>query len=226
MGFLKKWWNYFVDFFVGTVIGKTTWLKLYAKFHKGKEYLVTDFERIQIRDILKSNYCLIMTRRNTHLSTYVGGWAHWLLMLLHGKKPKIGYWSHCLMNVENEVQSLTDFRLVEAIGTGIGFSSFDSVFNCDSVALMIIEGVACSSDWNDALEYDLTQLGKPYDTLLDFNNPDRQTCIELIHNALDYVPKAVKVRDGLDAMLKEYGALTPQMLYDCPGLKVIFEVRH
>lgn len=202
-----------VNWFV-PVIGKVTWQKLFAKFHGGRQYLLTHEDKWAIRNTLSKHYCICLTRRHSHLSTYATAFAHFI------KTGRWGYWSHVLMNCEQDVTKNADFRLVEATGVGCHESTFNEVFNVDGAMLRIPEGFTLA-EWTKVIDAMIDQEGKKYDMLFNFLDDSEISCIEAIYNALKTIPDSVAFIE-LDKLLKRYKVLTPQMLADCKGFQTIY----
>lgn len=172
----------------------------------------------EIKSRLIPDYYVILTRRNNHLSTYFIGLANFVLT------GKWGYWSHALMNLEDEVQSPDDFRLIEAVGKGIQFTPFEQVFNVHSVALLKPRGIDLE-EWTAVMDNAKSHLGKPYDTLFDIKRDNALSCVELIRTALMTLPNYNTRFARFEQMIRNSKNLAPQMLYDCPDFEVVFESR-
>src|SRR5690606_9716802 len=145
---MKKLWTAFADWVVIT-IGEIRW-----KYKKG----LTVAELSEIRNLLTPNYYIILTRRNNHLSTFFVGLASWVV------SGKWSYWAHALMNLEDEVKSDNDFRLIEATGAGTHYSTFEDVFKVHGVVLLKPKNMSIEY-WTAVMDKATQQLGKPYDSL-------------------------------------------------------------
>lgn len=178
----------FIKFF-----GKINWDFL----HKNK---IDWYDRVEIFQLLSKNNCIILTRRDSHLSTYLANLGHFFLT------GKLGYWAHAVVNVENiETKHIDDFILIEAIGSGVTKSTFMSVFNCDDV--IILEPTEA---YKKNIEDIFSDIGKKYD--LSFNNDDERelSCVEVARQLL---PKTNRL------WFEE--KITPDMFLDL-GLKVLW----
>lgn len=191
------------------LIGKVEW--------PSSNFITVD-EQEKIKAMLTDNYYIILTRRNNHLSTFFIVLAHFLLRL----RP--GHYAHVLMNLEDEVESIEDFRLIEAIGTGVQYSSFSKVFDVHSVALMKPKSMSIEK-WTAVLDAAKSQLGRPYDTLFDLKSDTNVSCVEMVRNALmadiDYYTNFA----DFERMINKTKNLTPQMFYECKDFEVVYEVR-
>lgn len=191
-----------------------TWLK---KVLVGREFDLSEEDQQKIKHLLTNNYYVILIRRDTHLTTYLISLGSFI------KTFKFGFWGHALCNVEDDVKTDDDYKLVEATKTGVHFSKFGDVFNCDSVALMRPKYMPLA-EYTTMLDDYLSEIGKEYDFILDVSNSERVSCVEVIYAAIirnesqDKFPNLMK-------MVKEIKNLTPDMLYDCNDFIVDFEVR-
>lgn len=172
----------------------------------------------KIREMLKKDYYVIVTRRNNHLSTYVISFAQFLFT------GKFAYWSHALMNLEDEVTTDLDFRLLQATSVGVAYASFEDVFNLQSVALLKPKSMTID-EWTSVLDKARAQLGKSYDTLFDISNDKQLSCIELVRVILQAEPNYASDFKNFEALIAKQGNVTPQSLYDCKDFEVVFEVR-
>jgi len=201
-----------------TLLGKINWVFL-KKFLTGREFDLTDDDHNKIRDLLASDYYIILTRRNPHLSTYAICFAHVFLTF------RRGYYSHALMNLEGEVATDTDFRLVEATTKyGVAFTDFMHVFNCDSVAVLKPKNMTID-EWTSALDKAKQQIGKGYDTLYNLADEEQMSCVELVRIALKGNPNYETDFANFEAMIAKYKNLTPQMFYECEDFEVVYEAR-
>lgn len=182
---------------------------------KRRYYLSNESKHI-IREKLTSDYYLIVTRKSNFISTYLIVLAHFLLT---GRR---GFYSHILMNVENDVHSDSDFMLVEAITTGVKYSTFNEVFNqVDAVGLIKPKHLTID-EWTVILDKARLQVGKPYDTLFDLRNDKALSCVELIRVALQNEPNYERNFSNFERMIKKYGNLTPQMFVECQDFEVVW----
>jgi hypothetical protein len=190
-----------------------------GKVHWGYRNGLTKAELNDIRRRLIPHYYIIVTRRNNHLSTYFVSLAN---LFVNGKWS---YWAHTLMNLEDEVKSDTDFRLIESTGTGVHYSTFDSVFQVHGVALLKPKSMPVQY-WTDVMDKAMAEIGKPYDSLFDLRNDNALSCVELVRTALMAEPNYETNFANFEEMIKSEKNLTPQMFYDCPDFEVAYEIRH
>ena len=205
----RKFLGPVIDFIV-KLIGRIKWAQTSP---------ITPEDKAEIMAMLKDNYYIILTRRRNHLSTQAIAFTNFLLT------GKWGYYSHVLMNLEDEVPTVRDFRLMEATSAGVHYSDFDTVFgSADGVCLMKPTTMAIEK-WTSVLDYAKTCLGKPYDTLYDLANDNALSCVELVRTALMAEPDYEKNFANFEAMIKRRKNLTPHMFYDCPDFEVVYEIR-
>lgn len=206
---MKKLWRAFVEWVVLTI----------GKIHWGYRDGLTQEELDKIKALLTPNYYVILTHRNNHLSTFFVGLANFVLT------GKWSYWAHALMNLEDEVKSADDFRLVEATGKGVHYSTFDEVFKVHGVVLLCPKNMS-AEHWTAVMDKANSELNKPYDTLFDLKNDNALSCVELIRTALMAEPDYAINFANFEKMISERKNLSPQMFYDCPDFTVVFETRH
>lgn len=206
---MKKLWESFANWVVIT-IGEIRW-----RYRDG----LTDKELSEIRNLLIPNYYIILTHRKNHLSTFFVSLASWVVT------GKWSYWAHALMNLEDEVKSDNDFRLIEATGAGTHYSPFELVFKVHGVVLLKPKNMS-AEHWTKVMDKANSELGKPYDSLFDLKNDRRLSCVELVRTALMAEPDYEKNFANFEKMICENKNLTPQMFYDCPDFEVVYEIRH
>jgi hypothetical protein len=196
--------------FIVLSLGKIQWKQSHG---------ITDEDKAAVDKNLKDNYCVILIRRGNHLSTYAISFANFVLT------RKFSFWSHSLMNLEDEVTDKSDYRLIEAVGRGTKYSSFDDVFGTvDAVTLLKPKGLSLS-EWNNIMGKLKSQIGKPYDTLFDLKNDTAVSCVELVRNALRTVPDYETKFAAFEAMINKNKNLTPQMYAECSDFEVIYSVK-
>lgn len=211
MNIFAKIWNWFCL----NIIPNIHWDWLGGLFHKGKYWRLTYEDWKNIKDALEKENLVICIRRRTHLTTYLIAIGNLI------KTGKLGYWSHALMNLESDNQP---FKLVQATAIGTAFTSFDEVFDCDSVILLRPKGYT-AEDWAAALQETMKDLGKPYDTLFDISQNHNLSCVELARDALSNAPNYAMCFADFEALIKKIGDLTPDMLANCKDFDVVLKIR-
>lgn len=189
------------------------------KLLTGREYELTAEDHEKIKAKLRESYYFILIRRKSHLTTYLISLGSFLT------KGKWGYWSHALCNVEDEVKTDEDYKLIESTKAGVHWSSFYEVFNCDSVVLLKPKNLS-KEEYNSVLDDVILELQAKleYDFILNINDPSRVSCVELLYQAIvkagyiDRFPNLVK-------LIKDINNLTPDMFYDCGDFEVELEIR-
>ena len=197
------------------LVGRVQW-----EWMMGPRYFkLTDRQLSELRYKLREHHYIILTRRNTHLSSWFIGLGDFLCT------GRWGHWCHCAMNVEGDsVARDRDFRIIEATAPGVHYSEFMDVFDCDSVALLVPNNFTPAS-WDVALQRAANCLGLPYDTLFDFRDAKALSCIELVLEALRATPFCAIEYSTIEKLARQ-GNLTPQSLYDSGEFKVVYEIRN
>ncbi len=195
---------------VVTLIGKINW--------KNKN-LLDHYQRDQIREMLKNDYYIILTRNNSHLSSYAISFANFILT------GKFSYYAHALMNFEDKVDTDADFRLIQATGAGVNYTSFDEVFAVNGVTLLKPKSMKIE-EWTLILDKAKSDVGKPYDTLYDLADDNKLSCVELVRDALKADPNYSANFSHFEKMITKNKNLTPQMYYDCDDFEIVLEFRN
>ena len=197
---------------LAVMIGKINW--------KTKRVLSPE-EFETIRQKLKDDYYIILSRHDGHLSTYAIALAH--CFLTH----HWGYYAHVFMNLEDTVLSDNDYRFIEATGTGVHISGFSGVFDDQTSSVALLKPKSMSLDkWTSVMDKAKTELGKPYDTLFDLANDNKLSCVELVRDALRNEPNYETDFANFEAMIADAKNLDPQMFYECSDFVVEYETRH
>ena len=213
-GLPLKLWNGLLGIFADI-----HWLRTQAVINGGIYFKLKESDHDKIREILAKDYLIILTRRKCHLTTYL------IALVSAFVDRKFSHYTHALMNVEGDLEGHLGYKLIEATGVGVHYSTFMEVFDCDSVALLSPKGVSLE-EWTRVLDKVKLDLGKSYDTLFDITNDQRVSCVEMIYWGLKSMPDFETRFPKLIKLIKaEKNSLTPQMLYDTGELDIVFEVR-
>jgi len=207
-------WTKVTDFFASI-----HWPRFQALINGGVYYSLKEADHDKIRRLLKENYLIILTRRKSHLTTYLIG----LVSLM--ATGKASFYTHALMNVEGDIEDHLDFKLIEATAVGVHYSTFMQVFDCDSTALLKPKGIDLG-EWTKVLDAVKKEIGEEYDTLFDITDAKKVSCVEMVYQGIrklpDYRTRFPDLVKWIDAAENN---LTPQMLQDCGDFEVVFEAR-
>lgn len=207
-------WDKVTDVFAAIHFNRT-----FAAVNGGVYYRLTEQDHDNIRALLKDNYFIILTRRKSHLTTYLIAIAS---LIASGK---FSHYTHALMNVEGDLSGHLGYKLIEATGEGVHYSTFMQVFDCDSVVLLKPRGVS-AEEWTAVMDTVKADLGRPYDDFFDISNDMTVSCVELVYWGLKKLPDYETRFANLVKLITDHkNDLTPQMLLDCGDLDVAFEVR-
>jgi hypothetical protein len=203
----------FLKFFVAPV--KWDWFYF---FFYGRYPGLTELEKDYIYTQLKLRNYVILSRRSTHLTTYLITLGH---RLLTGGR---GYWSHACINIEGDrVNSPREIIILESTSKGVTRSGFDEVFDCDSCALLLPR-YSSEKEWGDAIETAKKYVGYEYDALNDLESDKAVNCVELLLLAIKTIPNHRDKFRGVFAYLDKYKKLTPDMLEDCGSFTTYYEI--
>jgi hypothetical protein len=212
-GVALKLWNLGIG-----LLSNVHWPRLQAVLNGGLYYSLKEQDHDKIREILAKDYLIILTRRKSHLTTYM------IAFVSLFAKSKAHY-THTLMNVEGDIPGNIGYKLIEATGSGVHYSSFMEVFDCDSVALLSPKGLPLT-EWTAVLDKVKTELGMQYDTLFDITQANQVSCVEMVYWGLKTLPDfEVRFPNLIKLIQEAKNNLTPQMLYDTGELDIVFEVR-
>lgn len=202
----------------------TAWYRLYnviaslpSKISWRKKGLITQEQKTELANKLASGYYIILTGSKSHLSSVIISLLSWI---------KTGVWarySHVLMNCDNitDPSDTASFKFVEATSTGVHYSTFDEVFNCDTVCLLSPLSVS-NEEWTEIIDGLLKQKGKKYDDLFDLSDTSRVSCVELVLEALKSADYANDFKD-LEQLIQQEGNLVPQMYRQSKDFIVAYE---
>ena len=202
------------------VIPLITWRKLRACFHGGVYYSLQESDHDELRRRLKPYYYIILVKHKANLSNLLVCIGTWI------KTGKWGYWSHALMNLdEGKGEDGTGYQFMEAVSSGVKVSTFMEIFNCDSVCLLRPKGYT-DADWALTMDGLLQQEGKPYDALFNLQQTSKDSCVEMVRDALMAdKPDYAKDFADFEALMQKENILTPDMFYDCKDFEIVWEMR-
>jgi MinD-like ATPase involved in chromosome partitioning or flagellar assembly len=203
---------------------ETIWYKIYnkiaslpSKISWRKQGKLTASDKEEIARHLASGYYIILTGSTSHLSSVIVSLLSWI---------KTGTWarySHVLINCDNitDATDTASFKFMEATASGVHYSTFDEVFNCDRVCLLSPKNVS-NEEWTKIIDGLLKQKGKKYDDLFDLSDTTRVSCVELVLNALRAADYASDFKD-LERLINEQGNLIPEMYRQSTDFEVTYE---
>jgi hypothetical protein len=194
-------------------------VRLIAKVKWRQRHPISAEKKAELHELLRRDYYVIATRRSNFLSTFFISLAHFCLT------GRWGFYTHVLLNLEDEVTTDADFRLIEAATTGVHYTTLAAMCeNCDAIALLRPRNLTLA-DWTAALDAAKTQLGKPYDTLFDLKSDQQVSCVELVRNALMHVPGYWEKFSHFEHEIARRHNLTPQMFLESPDFEVAWEAK-
>ena len=182
----------------------------------GKGFRLSAGDHRAIKRILSTGYYIILTEDRTHLSS----WAVKLATFALTKKPC--RYTHALVNVEPD--KATEFKFVEALNKGVKQSSFNEVFECDSVCILKPKRFTID-EIDEAIGASLRYIGLKYDKKFRYNDAKELSCVEVARNCLKMLPEYSEKMRIFEYMIQTKKNLVPQMLRDCPDFEVVREFK-
>lgn len=196
----------------------------------GRFFDLKSADREFARTLMEAGFYMWVTRRETHLTTYLINLCDyylrlsaWYLRLDRSRiKPQCGFYAHAFVNLNGD-------EVIEAVAAGVKRSYFDDVFDVDAAAALLPANIP-AEEW--AILGPMVaaeakhQLGKHYDTLFKLEDEVELSCIELVRLALQKVVPEYQTRfKHFEEMVLTYKNITPQMLYESESFVVVWEVR-
>ena len=219
-----------IEFVSFHIISPFNWTRI--KFLlTGREYDITPQDREYIRKKCAEGVFMWLTRRDTHLTTYLINLSDWALGLLayyrngrKGPRPRLGFYSHAFLNADDD-------EFIEAVAKGVQNNYFDNVFNVDAVAGLIPSGLT-ALEWamfsKKFVEVAKSKVGSGYDAFFNLKDETLVSCIELLRVSLRHCMSDERYNlrfKNFEALIKERRNLTPDMLRECPDFTVVIEMR-
>ena len=196
-------------------------IKLVAKVTWDENDGVSADEQAKLREMFANDYFIVATRRDNYLSSWFMNFGNWLLT------GRWGYWTHVLMNTEDEVKTDDDFRFIEATGEGTHYSSLDQVLHGIEAIALIKPTNMTLEEWTACLDKAKIYLGRPYDNLFNLVNGEEINCVELVRNALMALPDYHTRFANFEALIeRKKGKLTPTMFVECPDFHIVWTAKY
>jgi hypothetical protein len=193
-------------------------IKLLAKVKWNQRALLTEDDDEELKEKFAKDYYIIATRKSNYLTTFFICLSNFFLT------GKWGFYSHVLMNLEDTVKSVDDFRFIEATGAGVHYSTFEEVYgHVDAVALIKPKHMTIE-EWTTALDSAKIYLGRPYDNLFDLKSSLEINCVELIRLALQGIPDYNTKFANFEKMIASKKKLTPDMFHQCDDFEVVYTI--
>ena len=181
---------------------------------------ISEADREILREMFARDYYIVSTRRSSYLSSWFMNLGNFFLT------GRWGYWTHVLMNLEDEVQTDTDFRFIEATGHGTHYSTLEEVLDKVSAIGLFKPVSMTTTEWTACLDQAKTMLGRPYDNLFNLVNGEEVNCVELVRSALMALPDYSTRFAAFEKMIASAkGKLTPTMLVNCSDFHVVWVVK-
>lgn len=196
-------------------IPKIKWHWLRQKL-TGRDYNLTGQDKLEIITALDKGYYIILTADKGALSSWGVKVLTWLMT---GKWPQ---YSHALVNVESDEDQV--FKFVEAINTGVKFSSFSEVFKCDSVCFLRPKRYT-QAEFDATVGVVYAEIGKLYDKKFKYNDPEKRSCVEIARHRMSTLPDYAEKMRIFEFMIQTEKNLVPQMFRDCPDFEVVLEIK-
>lgn len=194
-------------------------VKLSAKVTWSEHDGIPEEDREVLRELFARDYYIVATRRDNFLSSWLQNLGHWFLT------GRFGYYTHVLMNTEDEVKDDKDFRFIESTGHGTHYSTLETILDgVESIALLKPSSMT-TAEWTACLDEAKTMLGRPYDNLFDLVNGEEINCVELVRNALKKLPDYETRFANFEALIKRKKKLTPTMFTECSDFHIVWNVK-
>jgi len=179
---------------------------------------LTDDERAELAKLLASGYYIILTGNSYHLSSI------FVKVMTFLKTGRWTRYSHVLMNCDfmTDPRDVDKFKFMEATVTGVHYSTFNEVFDCDAVCILTPSNMS-NEAWTKVIDQLLLYNGRPYDDLFQLSDSTRISCVELVRDALKGDPN-YRINFGkLEELIWWEGNLVPHMFRECSDFKVVYE---
>lgn len=205
---------------INQFVSKIQWNPIRALFNGGIYYDLTEEDHNKLRRLLSTGNYIILTYRKSHLTTWLIG------ILTFLKLRKWPGYVHASMNVDNltDPADWLNYKIMEATGKGVHWSSFMQVFDCDAVCILQPKSFT-QEDWTIVMEKLLAQEGKQYDDLFDLADDQQVSCVELCRVALQADPTYNVKFANFEEMITTNKNLIPQMFRDCADFDILLEIK-
>lgn len=181
---------------------------------------LTSADKNSLRALLTHDYFVICIRRSNYLTAFFISLGHFFLT------GRWGYYTHTMMNLEDEVKSDDDFRIIEATTVGgTQYSTFDAAFDEVNAVALIKPHSMTLEEWTACLDRASTFIGVPYDNLFDLKSTNEINCVELIRLALQALPDYETRFANFEKLVSKKKYLTPHMFAECKDFHIYHVVK-
>lgn len=190
------------------------------KWHRAREIFFGYKHAVKNDNKEFSNLCSLLSENFDAiiLTEDRGSLSSWGVKLLHfiltGKKSK---YTHALLKIDDVY--------IEAVNSGVRYSSFDEITKCDSIAILTPK--YSNVNWIGsvtAAKWELDVLGKDYDKKFNLLDRKDMSCIEVVYDRLKQSGDLVAMPNLIELINKRKN-LTPHMVYECNDFNKIHEIR-
>jgi hypothetical protein len=213
---VKKIWDAISAFF-----SSVTWEKFNALFDsRGVYYNLTKEDLDKIEDIIVRYGPLIcLTRRKTHLTTYLISFISTLWVFIKTGVWQSTYWTHAFIAEDTDT-------FIEAVWPKVRESTKMEVLDVDAICLLVPD----IGGWSIVGQRFITEarkiIGSPYDNYFDHIDASKVSCIEVVRISLICsVVKYYELFYETEKILSHRGRLTPDIPYDSPDFIKLLEIR-
>lgn len=213
---MKRVWD-----FISATFSSITWEKFNALFDsRGVYYNLTKEDLDKIEDtIVRYGPLICLSRRKTHLTTYLISFISTLWVFTKTGKWQSTYWSHAFIAEDTDT-------FVEAVWPSVKESTKMEVLDVDAICLLVPD----IGGWNIIGPKFVTEarsiIGRPYDNYFDHTDASKISCIEVVRVALICsIPDYYELFYGTEKILSIRGRLTPDIPYDSPDFIKLLEIR-
>lgn len=190
------------------------------RWHKTKHFFTGVSHDLQSHNIAFSQLCVLMDQIDDAiiLTSDRSSLSSWGVKLLHFLLTgRLADYSHALLKV--------DGVFIEAVNSGVRYSSFDEITKCDSLVVLMPKYKSKMCFNKEAFsKWEAEVIGKSYDKYFDLYDRSNMSCIEVVYDSLK-IDRTIDKMKEFKKLLESTKNLTPQMLKDCSDFQIIYEFK-
>ena len=213
---MKKVWDYISAFF-----SSVSWQKFNALFDsRGVYYNLTKEDLDKIEDIIiRYGPLICLSRRKTHLTTYLISFISTFWVFLKTGKWQSTYWTHAFIAEDTDT-------FVEAVWPAVKESTKMEVLDVDAICLLVPDIAGWAIVGPKFVSEAKRIIGTPYDNYFDHTDASKISCIEVVRIALvRSIVNYYELFYETEKILTARGRLTPDIPYDSPDFIKLLEIR-